>query len=775
MQLRWYQEAAVEAAWNTIRYGKCNPCIVVPTGGGKSWIIAELVRQVVQVWDGRALVLQHRKELIQQNAEKIKVLLPGVPVGIYSAGLRAKETEPDVVVAGIQSAYKQACSFDRRHVVIVDEAHLIPRNDTTMYRSFLDDLGRVNPGLRIIGLTATPYRTSEGLVTDGGVLDQICYEVPVRQLIAEGFLCELTSKPSEMKISMEAVHIRKGEYVQKEMEDTFLAGRRVQDACKEIVARCHDRRSVLIFTSGIAHAERVRETLETLTADRVEQVTGQTLPLERAATLDAFKEGRIRFLVNVDVLCLDESTEILSREGWVGIDEITPEHRVACWSDGSIHFAKPKTIVKRPRGPDEKMVSVKSNGLDIRVTRNHRMIVACNRSGCEWKKVSAESIVGKRVILPANGLSDPDQCVPSQPMSNAKRDMARVRSLSYCYRKKYGLDADSALKEARKEVARKNAMQFKQPADLTIDECKLIGFWIGDGTLSCGRCSISQSNAYPKNIKYVDDLLKATGICHSRKSYKPSKACVNGSVRWTLARGTGSRSQSASVGYFKIEPYLEKNGSDLLWGLDIDQFAAFLDGWHRADGLHHSKSTRSKRVACTNKKLLDLVQAIASCRGIRTSLGVCSSPTKKNHRQQWSLSWYSGQKIHITKTRFRQETGVKSERVWCVTSETGNIVIRRNGKVSVVGNTTGFDAPNIDAIAAFDCQRAAIGHCIARVDTKIEDRRFELKRVNERRPQPFNARTGDGDPFTNGASQKAVHASKKRGDVRWFGIQRLTT
>lgn len=302
MQLRWYQEAAVEAAWNTIRYGKCNPCIVVPTGGGKSWIIAELVRQTIEVWGGRVLVLQHRKELIEQNAEKIRALLPGVPVGIYSAGLKQKETCHEIVVAGIQSAYKQACAFDRRHIVIVDEAHLIPNSETTMYRTFLDELAAVNPGLRIIGLTATPYRTGEGLVTDGGVLDQICYEVPVRQLIAEGFLCELTSKPSEMKISMEAVHIRKGEYVQKEMEDTFLAGRRVQDACKEIVARCHDRRSVLIFTSGIAHAERVRETLETLTGERVDQVTGQTLPLERAATLDAFKEGRIRWLVNIDVL-----------------------------------------------------------------------------------------------------------------------------------------------------------------------------------------------------------------------------------------------------------------------------------------------------------------------------------------------------------------------------------------------------------------------------------------------------------------------------------------
>ena len=302
MKLRWYQEAAVEAIWDSVRYGKCNPCCVVPTGGGKSLIIAELCRMALG-WDGRVLVLQHRKELIQQNAEKIRLLLPDIPVGIFSAGLKSKETKPDIVIAGIQSAYQHAHKFDRRHIVIVDEAHLIPSSENTMYRTFLDELESVNPGLKVIGLTATPYRTGEGVVTDGGILNQICYEVPVRQLIQEGFLCELTSKSSERNsVSMAAVHVRRGEFVQKEMEDTFLAGRRVQEACKEIVARCHDRRSVLVFCSGVAHAERVRDELDTLTAERVDLVTGQTLPLERAASLQAFKEGRLRWLVNVDVL-----------------------------------------------------------------------------------------------------------------------------------------------------------------------------------------------------------------------------------------------------------------------------------------------------------------------------------------------------------------------------------------------------------------------------------------------------------------------------------------
>ncbi|MCP4950429.1 MAG: DEAD/DEAH box helicase family protein, partial [Proteobacteria bacterium] len=172
--------------WQTCMRGK-NPLIVVPTGGGKSVIIAELIRKVLD-FGGRVVVLAHRKELLQQNAEKIEKMV-GVNVGVYSAGLKSKDVKSDVIVAGIQSVYKHAHKLDRRHFVIIDEAHLIPK-ESGMYKDFLADMARYNPKLFVVGLTATPYRTGEGDLTEGKLFDETAYECSLSDLIDKGYLSE---------------------------------------------------------------------------------------------------------------------------------------------------------------------------------------------------------------------------------------------------------------------------------------------------------------------------------------------------------------------------------------------------------------------------------------------------------------------------------------------------------------------------------------------------------------------------------------------------------
>jgi hypothetical protein len=347
---------------------------------------------------------------------------------------------------------------------------------------------------------------------------------------------------------------------------------------------------------------------------------------------------------------------------------------------------------------NEKMVSVKTNAIDIRVTSNHRMIVACKKKHSKWKIVPANNIVGKRVILPAHGVATPEMFSINN-QCDAKKTSTRISSLTYIYKNKYNLSSKKAKLQAQKEVAIKNLLQYKNPHQLSLLECSFIGFWIGDGTKSCGRVSLSQSCAYPDTIEWIDKIISKLGISHSRQVYSPASKSKRCSVRWTLARGTGGRQQRVPCGYYSLEPYFDKNGSDLLWGLNNKQFNAFLHGWWMADGVHHGKHRNGKRVSCANKTLLDKLQLIATCRGIRTSLRKCSSPRKNNHSQQWTLSWCDAAKISLAKNLFQIELRYKKERVWCVTSVTGNIIIRRNGKVAVVGNTTGFDSPCIDAIA----------------------------------------------------------------------------
>src|SRR6056297_1842379 len=148
-ELRDYQRIAVDSTWGYLCSLPGNPVIVAPTGAGKSLIIAELARGAAE--HGRSvLVLAHRKELLVQNAEKIRALIPDVPVGIYSAGLRRRDTEEPVVLAGIQSVYGKAYDFGERHLILVDEAHLIPDSDAGMYSQFFADMRTSNPAHRTV-------------------------------------------------------------------------------------------------------------------------------------------------------------------------------------------------------------------------------------------------------------------------------------------------------------------------------------------------------------------------------------------------------------------------------------------------------------------------------------------------------------------------------------------------------------------------------------------------------------------------------------------------
>lgn len=299
--LRPYQQTAIDAAWGYLCSREGNPVIVAPTGAGKSIIIADLARQAVE--NGLSvLVLAHRKELLSQNAEKVRSLLPSVPIGLYSAGLRKKDTEDPVIVAGIQSVYQKAFDFGERHLVVVDEAHLIPDTDSGMYRTFLADMAVSNPKHRMIGLTATAYRMSTGTIYGRDqIFSGVAHEIPIGELIDRGFLCPVRTKPVT-EIDTSQVHHRNGEFVRGELEDAF--DQHVVLACEETVsiANAARRQSILIFACGVNHAEHIANLLREFTDEEVGVVTGDTPPLERSGILEAFKNNRLRWLVNVDVL-----------------------------------------------------------------------------------------------------------------------------------------------------------------------------------------------------------------------------------------------------------------------------------------------------------------------------------------------------------------------------------------------------------------------------------------------------------------------------------------
>lgn len=302
MQLRPYQAAAVDAVWHHLRTREGNPCVSIPTGGGKSPIIAQLCKDAV-AWKGRVMILQHVKELVEQNFRHVEKFMDGSPIGCYSAGLGSRDTDQPVIVAGIQSVYKRAREFGKLDIIIIDEAHRLPEDGEGMYRSLLAACKEINPAVRLIGTTATPYRTGTGkLCGPDSLLNQICYEIGVRELIRDGFLSPLRSKSCREKIDTSKVSVRAGEFVLDELQAAATVDvDKVVMSCMEIGERAADCKSILVFSCGVEHANLVHRIMSDIDPS-AGIILGDTPTEERDRVIQDFRDGKLRVLVNVDVL-----------------------------------------------------------------------------------------------------------------------------------------------------------------------------------------------------------------------------------------------------------------------------------------------------------------------------------------------------------------------------------------------------------------------------------------------------------------------------------------
>ena len=312
--LRPYQNEAVQAVYQYLANHDDNPCVVTPTASGKSVMIAKIASDAVKLWRGRVMILAHVKELLEQNAGKVKALCDDIEVGIYSAGLNSRDTDTPILVAGIQSVYNKAELLGKFDLIVVDEAHCIAPDGEGMYRTFLTAMQKKNPLIRVIGFTATPYRMKGGLICKPeNILNKVCYEVGIKEMIAQGYLSPLVSYAGKAEADLSNLHIRGGEFIADEIDKAMDDERLVQFACHEIYDKTLDRKSVLIFTSSVKHCKHVAKTLEAFAKQEVAIVTGDTPDDERAEILARFKGEQVKdllgeskpplkFLCNVNVL-----------------------------------------------------------------------------------------------------------------------------------------------------------------------------------------------------------------------------------------------------------------------------------------------------------------------------------------------------------------------------------------------------------------------------------------------------------------------------------------
>ena len=302
--LREYQQRTIDQlyAWFDAG-GKGNPCLVLPTGSGKSHIVAALCKDALQNWpETRVLMLTHVRELITQNAEKMRQHWPGAPMGIYSASIGRRELGEPITFAGIQSVRSKAKELGHIDLVIIDECHLVNHKDEGGYRSLLNELMAINPAMRIVGLSATPYRLGHGLITDKPALfDALIEPISIEELIFKGYLSTLRSKVTKAKLDVTGVHKRGGEFIESELQAAVDTEDKNQAVVQEVMALAGDRKAWLFFCAGVQHAQHIAEALRQQGVAAA-CVTGDTPKKQRDEIITDFKAGKLQALTNANVL-----------------------------------------------------------------------------------------------------------------------------------------------------------------------------------------------------------------------------------------------------------------------------------------------------------------------------------------------------------------------------------------------------------------------------------------------------------------------------------------
>jgi len=310
MTTRWYQSEAKENtfAWIRSNPGK-NPLIVMPTGTGKSVVIADIITSTCKSNPAaKFLVLTHSSVLVKQNALKLLELWKTAPAGVHSAGIGLRDTHHPIIFGGIQSVAptieKGGRHFGRRDYVIVDEAHAISDVDSSMYAYVISELKKINPDLIVIGLTATPYRLDVGLLTDGKLFDGVSYDLTTpsswERLIFEGYLCPIKSVAElDYHIDVSSISVHHGDFDAGQLDKLTSSHDVIAECCDRAIeyAKADQRKRWMVFASGIESSELICDYLvsrginaEYVHSKRVKQVNSDLI--------EAFKDGRVDVLVS---------------------------------------------------------------------------------------------------------------------------------------------------------------------------------------------------------------------------------------------------------------------------------------------------------------------------------------------------------------------------------------------------------------------------------------------------------------------------------------------
>jgi len=293
VRLRPYQTDAHGAMRAAHARGVQRPAVVAATGAGKTIMLAALAREHLREVGGRALVVAHRQELIEQNAQKILDVAPDLNVGIVKAN--RNETRADVISASVQTL-----AGERRRqmladvsLVIIDECH---RAAAKSYLDVLRHYGCYDQGGALAaGYTATMVRGDDKAL--GDVWQEIVKTVDIASLVQQGFLV----RPRGLRVRVEDLDLSKVKKSGGDYQDGALGEAIEQSLAPEAIAKAMrehapDRRTILfaptVHSAGVI-ADALREEGFTTAV-----VHASTPDVERRQVRADSESGRVQIVCN---------------------------------------------------------------------------------------------------------------------------------------------------------------------------------------------------------------------------------------------------------------------------------------------------------------------------------------------------------------------------------------------------------------------------------------------------------------------------------------------
>lgn len=650
MQLRPYQaeaKTAIQAEWAK---GNNKTLAVMPTGTGKTIVFSKLSEDCVR--DGeRVLILAHRGELLDQAADKLSQAT-GLGCAVEKAEDTCLGSWYRVVVGSVQSLMRESrlarFPVDYFNTIIVDEAHHCLSDSYQRVLNYFDQA-------KVLGVTATPDRGD--MRNLGQYFESLAYEYTLPRAIKDGYLCKIKAQTIPLKLDLTGVGQQAGDFKTSDLGtalDPYL-----YQIADEMAKYCMDRKTV-VFLPLIKTSQKFRDILESK-GFRAAEVNGESQ--DRAEVLADFEAGKYDVLCNsmlltegwdcpsVDCIvvlrptkirslyCLDTETEILTENGWKKQIEVGEKVAAFDIKTNEIKYTPALSTIRRQLEPDEYFCSIKGPSADIRVTNKHRMIYD-NKRKTGWKITEAEHLASltSGSYIPVSG-------------------------------------------------------QGKFPGvPLTDDELRFIGWVITDGNINkCNNAITITQGEHQPWLEEIEKCIKGCGFKYNRFSRERQSQynSNSNSVVWTISKGKPRGRDSHLIGWGKLEDYISKDMHPNLFQMTEHQFDVMLQAIHLGDGCkqkNQSWTRRSYHICSGNLVFAERLQAMAIARGYRANIST--------HTYNENPVYY----VHLKKQAFINigqaydgrptwtKEPYKPEECWCVETELGTIVTRRNGKVAIVGN-----------------------------------------------------------------------------------------